>query len=677
MRFFKFAILLFAIVFKSIQFSFAQVSHPSGFYSGVDSLLFEVLWEVEDFENIQISVNHSNYIDYTGGVLLKDLSYSDNDWENAHLYRGDKYGGAKVIFNREGITNLRVDGKNEGNFELFVNVEVLSDSQKKMKFAVNIFINSNLAYSKEHTINRKNNLVLNSNMGWNLICDDYSQLKVGDKWDIYFNANRQYNYPIDYNVERGKIRKVNTVKVRSVDTHNGEIIRDSIYIIGLFEYPYEHHTLIVTTNDKDVIRVLNDYGDVSKKRDGYIHIFSPKGEIEYQGHIKLKKAAGSSKFLPNHGMSFKAVKKEYISTSLFDDKSEDIDKIKFRVGGSDQSQGFSCHEIALNILSQTPKLKMIGGVKNSIAVFYLNGSYWSMGFPQQKANKFFYKNLLDVESSVVDVFGVIPFVFKVDSIVEKVVNGVKGTIIYPNMEFQKRYDVESEIFVHKKKDKFILVKNTDDSEIRVEGILKDGDAQRVSNKIKQYKSKEISLEELIDVDLWSMYLAMIHFGNMRDVVSHNNNIGIIDGGLLFPILLDFDNFGKSSIFDNNFDAIFGDYISGEQNLFKSIIRDFRNSEFAINRFYLVYQELLNTSLDPKNTVSIVQKYESEVMKLYDEMYHSWGGYPNGGIEPQKQRELFGTLKEFYEKRPEKCLEFLNEFMTKKVQNPSVVIDHTN
>ncbi|MCZ2393641.1 MAG: hypothetical protein LC105_07295 [Chitinophagales bacterium] len=666
---------------------FGQVSHPSRFYDGIDSLFFEILWKLEPNEKLQVAVNKftdAGFQDYQGGFYLKDRSCTENTWENIHqnnqsgrvsikYYGQDKGDGGITAFKendksveiplklRFEVTKNSTDGDffniyrrdNDGNF-------VLMEEAVRPTFGLPgpIF---------KHSIGN----------GWGLIWNKRTGYKVGDYWDVTTNPYGNHTLNIDYEAQRGSLRKVNTVRVRTLDEINQSIIRDSVYIIGFGAFPYSHPILFVTANDFDVAEVLLDYDVwVKVKKNVYLNIITPDGNANFYGKVEWKKAAGVSRYTPNSNISLKTLKKDNESgfeKILFEEKEIPIQKLKFRVGGSGYYKDFSSHEIALKIL-QDDKLKMLGGVRNTISTWFLNGSYWSLGFSQEKPNRSFYSYLTSMQKTDINLFNI-----------EGIDVFAKKKISKEDNEYfsEFTFDKEGHLLLDKHSVQNILSENKllievdstfwnfrmiklpiqKDSSIII-GNIKKGKGMKTLQIFHDILYGEKPIEELINIDLWCAYFSIIHFGSMDDIFQNNNLFSIDSVGLLFPIILDFDKFGTHPIDFSNWHNIFENDALVSGGLLKLIIQRFKESEYAMKRLALVYEDLLNTSLKSERTVAIVENMEKEVMPYYTEKYLSWGGDPNGGISPDKQVQFYKRLKSYYKERPDSAFLYLADYLLK-------------
>ncbi len=671
--------LLLLCLFKTLLgFTFslsAQVSHSSGYYSDIDSLFFEVLWVVGEEEELQYSVNKFSEADfqkYLGGIWLKERSFTENTWENVHLNQSS--GSVKITFKGTGLNAVSVKGKNTSADKFLIRLVVRENSPEGDIFDAYEVTNNELRIIEKgiqpQTMYSGNPYVVDSGDGWQVQWDTGIGYKIGDYWDIEGEPEANNSlYPSDYHQKRGDLRKVNTVRVRTVD-NRGRVNRDSVYIIGFGEIPHQHHIFFVTADLYDVSDVLRTPQFQKLDRSAFLHIMNPDGVIEFSGKVDWRKAAGSSSALPNHGVLFKTKKEnnKYILSNIYGADSEKIDRIKIRVGGTGQFDSFSGHEIALNVLNY-PSLKLLGGVRNSVATWYLNGSYWSFGFPQEKPGKRFYKKILGERKSEIEIMRPMSFIFGLDTLYKGIKNGEEGVYFDISEETAKflQLPVDTILFLPNtmaNEDAMIILKDSIEERFYLYGQLKKGKGEKLKSNLSKLLLNESPIDSLLNIDLWSSYISLIHFGNLVDVINNNNDLGITSKQLLFPIMLDFDGFGNASWEESNWERIFSTENSVySKNIIRIILSSFKKSQFAMDRLGLVYQDLLNTALHPDRTLPIIENLKKEVLPNYQEYHLAWGGGPNGGITLDEQIIKFQQFEMFYLHRPDYAYQFLTDYIT--------------
>lgn len=644
-------------------FVHAQVSHPSGYYDGVDSIFFTVDWNVSSNQQLQWSVNEfteKSFVPYTGGVWLKDRSYTPNTWENYYLQEVSD-GSVSISFHGIGLDDISVSGMNVHTEGMKVRLVAVAHDV----FDAYVYVPDGTLQIAESGITPKTDFpgpphVFDSGDGWMITFGSGEGYTVGDYWEIVISKNGEIQscgYSSDFTQPRGLLKKVNTVRVRLVNTVHQSVVKDSVYIIGFGTQPHGHHILFATADSSDVVEVLSAGSDDDIRRNVYLHIMDPLGKIEFAGKVEWDKAAGSSSCLPNTGVAFKArgsIGAKNMTSSIYGTPGEKIDKIKMRVGGSGQGGAFSSHEVAVQVL-QTTNLELLGGVKNAIATWYLNGSYWSLGFPQEQPRKRFYGRVLGVDENEVEVVNPIPFDLYIDtfyfgyqdddpghfllfdSISAKTLGlpVVNGLVFFP-LSF---VDIKE----------MVIATNKKDERKQVIANIQDGTGNIMRLNIEKILIENTNIQNHINIDAWSAYISIVHFLNMYDIVSNNNDLGITPTTQLFPVFTDFDGSGVWNG-GNNWGHLFHEDVHNPnyKGIMRTILSLIHSSSFAMSRLALVYQDLLNTALVLERTTQIVRDMRDKVLPHYEEYHLSWGGSPNGGATLQQQEQLYAQMEAFYQ-----------------------------
>ncbi len=491
--------------------------------------------------------------------------------------------------------------------------------------------------------------------------------------------NYRYGEPCPYThlqfdtTPRGILKRVNVISVKLVDTLNKKIVKDSVYIVGFGALPHQHYTLFATVDSSDLSEVFSDYKNEELKKRAWLHILKPDGTFEVSQSVEFDIAAGSSACYPNKGVAFKATKDSPIKgpnnfkTSIFSkDYKEEIKKIKMRVGGNGQDGTFGINEICLQIINY-PYWK-IGGVRNTVGTWYVNGSYWSLGFPQVKPNERYVAEEYHIDKDSVDIIYPIPFNIYFDTIYTGFENGVAGNFVIFESETAQMLGLLDTVFYAGNQidsSNSVFIRDIDGRK-RVVANPEEGTANYIRPVFQALVDLQkdtitdhyLTIDSLIDLDSWLRYLSIINYFGMTDVVSNNVNIGLSYRHKPFILMEDFDwvpgdfNNWDTEITDNN-DSYFGIMHEIIQNI---ILK----SPKAIERIILVYQDLLNTGLLPSRTVPITEQMTSEIMPEYEYHFQSWGGYPNGGLDSSYQHTMLENFKNFLETRPDISAQILTD-----------------
>src|SRR5690554_2881090 len=516
--------------------------------------------------------------------------------------------------------------------------------------------------------------------------NDYSIYKNGlwiydrsfseNTWEDKIFMDYDCIFPVDEFQKRGKIYKVNTLSVRTRNTITNQITKDSVYIYALFKNPFDHYTFFATIDEEERIDMMVNFRDKLNKK-AWLHIFNPKGELEVSQAVVMDLAGNASLCIANKGVAFKASNKEpalgpnRFVTSLWND-NEEVKKIKLRSGGGGQSDAFGGNEIVMRILS-SPELTY-QNVNNTVGTWYLNGSYWSLTFPQSQINERHLSNILEVHKNQIDILE--PFGWKMFLDQE---NPGCSPYSFSEFDFQPigiQYICEEEkcffivednsgdpepgiIPANYTEEKSILAYPTNNGKYQLIGFINEGEGTsmkeyliKISKAISEGKTlNNEELNQLLDLDNFLQYIAVINYLDLTDIVFNNVEIVSTLQDLPFLIFEDFDEIAHSKIDGNNWGFI--DYDSECLGILHETIKKLiLDSPEAVERLQLVYQDLLNSTFLPKRTSQVIDQLRSELMPYYTAYHESWGGAPNGGFYDSIQQErLIDSIKAFFQKRP--------------------------
>ncbi|HZH68385.1 MAG TPA: hypothetical protein VFD65_04220, partial [Chitinophagales bacterium] len=382
--------------------------------------------------------------------------------------------------------------------------------------------------------------------------NDYSIYKNGlwiydrsfseNTWEDKIFMDYDCIFPVDEFQKRGKIYKVNTLSVRTRNTITNQITKDSVYIYALFKNPFDHYTFFATIDEEERIDMMVNFRDKLNKK-AWLHIFNPKGELEVSQAVVMDLAGNASLCIANKGVAFKASNKEpalgpnRFVTSLWND-NEEVKKIKLRSGGGGQSDAFGGNEIVMRILS-SPELTY-QNVNNTVGTWYLNGSYWSLTFPQSQINERHLSNILEVHKNQIDILE--PFGWKMFLDQE---NPGCSPYSFSEFDFQPidiQYVCEEEkcffivednsgdpelglIPANYTEEKSILAYPTNNGKYQLIGFINEGEGTsmkeyliKISKAISEGKTlNNEELNQLLDLDNFLQYIAVINYLDLTDI----------------------------------------------------------------------------------------------------------------------------------------------------------------
>lgn len=502
----------------------------------------------------------------------------------------------------------------------------------------------------------------------------YDRTQETNTWENYQYGDPCSDTHLTFDTTpRGNLNRVNVVSVKLLDTLNRKIIKDSVYIIGFGTLPHKHYTLFATVDSSDLSEVFSDYENEALKKRAWLHILKPNGVFEVSQPVEFDIAAGSSACYPNKGIAFKATKDNPIKgpnnfkTSIFSkDYKEEIKKIKMRVGGNGQDGTFGINEICLRIINYHDW--KIGGVRNTVGTWYVNGSYWSLGFPQVKPEERYVAEEYHIDKDSVDIIYPIPFNIYFDTIYAGFENGVAGNFVIfesttaqmlglPDTVFYtgNQIDSSNSVFIQDIDGRKRVVANPEEgTSTYIQPIFQS----LVDLQKDTITDHYFTIDSLINLDSWLRYLCLIHYFGIYDAIYNNVNIGLSYRHKPFILMEDFDWILNSH---NNWDTKITYDDSKHFGIMHEIIQNvILKSPKAIDRMILVYQDLLNTGLLPSRTVQITEQMIDEIMPEYGYHFQSWGGYPNGGIDSNYQHIMLENFKNYLATRPDISTQLLTD-----------------
>ena len=536
-------------------------------------------------------------------------------------------------------------------------------------------------------------------------------------WENVIYARNPCNYPFDSILPSGDRNKTNVVRVVLFDTVTQTVVKDSVYVIGLGAIPHTIHMFFVTLDSLDFADMQNRYEEDIRVR-AWLHVFSPTGVLEVNQPVEFYIAAGSSACIANKGFTVKATNKppvfgpKKMKTSVFSSTVgalQDEYKIKLRSGNGGQIPAFGINEIMQRIINY-PNWR-IGGVENAVSILYINGSYWSLTFPQRKPDERYVASVYGVDKDSVDLIRPIPFNIYYDTMYagyktfyDTLIVG-SDTTIYDStfagtwVRFDFEYDTivagffrsigfdTLQFFQAGFIDTTISISVTNpDGQRRIIASAEEGTnrrakpiAQTLVNLARDTLHDHYdTLVTLIDLDSWLRYLCLVNHFNMNDVIDNNVGLGLTPQNKLFILMEDFDDVGVwGGINASNWNSkILGPSFTSYFGFMREVIQKIiLKSPKAIDRMMLVYQDMLNTGLLPDRLTGIADTFRPKVMPYYKYNYEAWGGYPNGGRDSIGQEQTFSEFRNFVSSRRLPALQLLtNQFQPQYLYN---VLDTNN
>lgn len=495
-------------------------------------------------------------------------------------------------------------------------------------------------------------------------------------WEDILYGEPDCIYPFQDTV-RATLRKLNVVRVRIVDNITGLVTKDSSYTIGVgLNYPHDHYSFYVTADSLDAVDIFKNAKQKPKKR-AYLQILNSSGKLEVNQPIEFDPAGGSSLCLPNKGVAFKASNDSFINgpnnmkTAIFG-LLQNEKKIKFRVGGNGQQFFFGSNEIVQRILDYT-KLRM-GGVKNSIGTWYLNGSYWSLGFPQRKLNERYVAQEYDVNKDSVGINVPIPFRVYVDTIY--VVDS--GTIVvFSDSMLAAALGLNTVQFFRKDVFNFdgaVFVRDPSfGNKLRVVGNMSEGTktrfepvAQSVVNLLPDTLIDHfVILDSLLDIDSWLRYLSMVNYLGIADAIDNNVSIGITDKHKPFILAEDFDGLfpGTYGSWEKILTSNAGGFNGGEIKYYgfiHEVISLIKRSPKSAERLMRIYQDMVNTVFVTERLTKAVDEIFNLVYPEKQYSYDSWNGI-NGGQDSVSFRYNIERVRSHLINRTPESLQQLTDY----------------
>lgn len=517
-----------------------------------------------------------------------------------------------------------------------------------------------------------------------------SRSSTANTWENMVYASEPCQYPFSDTLSSGDRYKVNVVRARLVDMSTQKVLKDSVYNIGVGIYPHTgYHAFFITVDSAEFANMMKRYDEDIRLR-AYLTLFSPAGKVEAQQPVEFYIAAGSSACIANKGFSIKAEDgapvygKKNIKTSVLSHDGSLVEekKIKLRSGNGGQYSSFGIHETTQRILDDSRITA--GGVRNNVAKLYVNGSYWSLTFPQhQSDNERQLAAKWDVNKDSIDIFPQMNYQIYFDSLYAgyKIIgsDSIEGTFIhfdfgydsastaiyqalgFPMIQFAPAADNDL--------NNVVIVQNPDGQK-KIIFSAEEGNAARfqpIAQRLNQMifdttTNHYAELTALIDLDGWLRYIAFVNYFNLDDAI--NNNIAIAMSHANKPVLIgtDWDNAGIwGDIYTNNWDSkiLYDKFRYSDGFLYQAIRLILRLPETQ-ERLIIIYQDMLNQVLHPSRTIPIVNEMKSRILPVYPMHHHAWGGSPNGGQMPEGVEAIYEQYTDFISRRNSTAVSILND-----------------
>ena len=504
-----------------------------------------------------------------------------------------------------------------------------------------------------------------------------------------YGACATNSYPSSSDSMSGPRKKFNVIRVRLVNIQTNKVVKDSVYTIGLGMYPHiGYHSFFLTVDLSEFDVMMTNFDDDIRIR-AWATIFSPNGTVESSQPVQFYIAAGSSACIANKGFSIKAENEAPISgpknmtTSVFSDGGsiQKVKKVKLRSGNGGQAYSFGIHEITQSILDY-PGVT-IGGAKSNVGLIYINGSYWSLTFPQQQPdNERIIAERWNTDKDSIDVIIPINFNIYIDTFYTGYRNDTLGTFIYFNFDFDQDPrlmeiynalgfsevtfipgDLFAEVpplMVRNSEGVTNVVANAEEGTIgRFQPI-----AQRLTEMINDSTTNYFTeLQQLLDLDNWLRYLIVLNYFDVDDAITNNAAIILSDNHKSALVQTDWDNVAvwTSLTADNWESKIFHDTYQYDNGFLYQIIRMLLRFPETQERLILLYQDMINQVFDTARVLPMLHEQIYQVMQLYPYHHNAWGGYPNGGQDSLGVLYMYDRYEHFLRERPITSLDILMRY----------------
>jgi len=382
------------------------------------------------------------------------------------------------------------------------------------------------------------------------------------------------------------------------------------------------------------------------EKDCIVQILDKSGTSLLQQQCGIRLSGNTSRDLPNKSIAIVARKKyspgkKKFTLSLDDNDREKYKWLRFRSGASAQLHGFGTHEIFERIADGTK----IGEVKVAPMVVYINGSYWSLSFAQDKVQEYTAAHVFDLDDDSISI--------------------IRPVDLFSYSDFApilQQLQVDSSVGMWKNISGehycFAAIEKGTKTLFEAPG-RRLFDAATDTSVSLAYEQ----IDSLLDVASWVNFLAIADFAQYG--ISHQTMVATAPQKKMFILRNEADGFGQSSPSNNYWSNYFFNPAAFDSTFTSLVCKNvIMKNQKCIELFSLRYQDLLNTSFKADRTTAIVQRLSKEVMKEYPRHWLSW--FPNGGIDSTAQASLLLQVSDYCAQRPEYSWQQLaNQWLTDK------------
>jgi len=487
----------------------------------------------------------------------------------------------------------------------------------------------------------------------------YNRNGTANTWENqqFSRASKKNNRDqIDTTAKRGKLDKVNVVRVRVKNTTN-KVIYDTAYFIGLVgsgnKYPYSLPVVHLLVDEEDAFGPQGFYGPGEGFNNGKYKVWNYEIEpidkrfnterLQKNAIVQLIDTQNNSGLyancsvrlmnlqnnnLPNKSFSIVASKGKF-NTNLFGAKT--YKAINLRSGGLGQLRGFGVHEVANQLLQGMN----IGETPNTPVIVFLNGSYWSLSFAQPKLEEHTATYAKNINPDNMGVFKPTDLPGNEETYAFiKTVLGDTAVVAWVNVKGQTEpVGMGGVMEATASKELFIAT------------------AEKLLNSIEGNTSKLsiTEIEALIDLPSWIDYICAVDFGRMNKSIEKKMLMGIAPNQKLFLMMEQADDFGMSEANGNHWKE--GILAPGkEQTLPAVVIKNIiLTNKDCVARLVARYQDLLNSNFSPLRTAAAIERKSAAFLPEYSNHWQSWA--PNSGLIFSDEKNLLQQLNLFCQQRP--------------------------
>lgn len=513
-----------------------------------------------------------------------------------------------------------------------------------------------------------------------------------------FNGGDCY-YSVDPNQLSGPRKKINIIRVRLLETLTHTVVKDSVYFIGFGEF-HPYWTFYITVDSIEFAEMFKNYEQDIRIR-AQLQIFTPYGINEINQPVEFYISGTSSTCIANKGLIVKAENdapifgKKAINTSIFSKNSERIEekRIKLRSGNGGQIFSFGINEVAEKILDY--QSLGIGGVEVNIGIIYINGSYWSLTFPQRKSDdeRDIARNF-NINKDSVNVYKPSVYFTYIDSGIIQcnienndtlcgfrfcINNTYDSSANYAALNnlpnecyfFQGDTSIYPQKIIDSLSSNIVMIKNIENlykiiadiesgNKYLFDPIAKELDDLMTLDPLSNHYN---SFLRLIDIDNWLRYLIYTHYFGNYDAVFNNLVLAMSYKDKVRIIGNDFDNIHFNDIYSNNWDTrIFNEPRSYyNEGFVYRMNRMMNHSQEIKERLIQLYQGMVNTMFLPNRTIALFDSFKNSFLSEYTYHYNAWGGWPNGGQSYEDEINMLDRFKYFLENRNNQALQYVTDY----------------